>query len=439
MSALHHLILADALADDRGEIARPGAVLVRTGARISLLASGRPAEVLAHPLAGTSTRIDLTGVVVIPALVNAHSHLDLTAIGPKPYDRDGGFVGWLHMVRTARAALSDQDLVHSTRLGIELSCRAGVSAVGDIIGAARLETLRTLRDSPLRGVGFIEYFGLGSRQPTTIDAMGLHFQPGGDGAIDHPRMAIGLQPHAPYSAGIDLYRAAMRLQRAHGVPIATHLAESADELELLVDASGPLRRLLEGLGLWDEAVAAGFGKGRRAIAHLIGTLASGPVLAAHVNAASDPEIEALARTPVSIAYCPRAAEAFGHARVLGPHRYRDMLSAGINVCVGTDSIITLPQDQADRLSPLDDLRLLHARDGTDPGLLLGMATVRGARALGLNPREFELDPPNADEERPIAGLCAVQVGRLESGSNALREVMRSPHPSRAILPMESCA
>ena len=60
--------------------------------------------------------------------------------------------------------------------------------------------------------------------------------------------------------------------------------------------------------------------------------------------------------------------------------------------MGTDSIVCLPTDQCDRLSVLDEMGFLHQRDGTDPLTLLRMATVNGARALGVDENLVTLRP-----------------------------------------------
>jgi cytosine/adenosine deaminase-related metal-dependent hydrolase len=80
-----------------------------------------------------------------------------------------------------------------------------------------------------------------------------------------------------------------------------------------------------------------------------------------------------------------------------------MLAAGLTVAVGTDSIVNLPAG-TDRISPLDEIRFLHARDGTDPMTLLEMATVHAARALGIDDRAVRIAPESA----PL-GLVAVPV------------------------------
>ena len=115
---------------------------------------------------------------------------------------------------------------------------------------------------------------------------------------------------------------------------------------------------------------------------------------AHVNDASDFDIELLASTGTSVAYCPRASAYFRAADRFGPHRYQEMLRAGVNVAIGTDSIINLGDQPRTgtgaRLSVFDEIRVLHRNGDFDEAQLLRMATVNGARALGLDARGWSL-------------------------------------------------
>jgi aminodeoxyfutalosine deaminase len=438
MSKELRLFEAAAAVDAAGWEARPGAVLVeldraagRESPEIRLLASGTPEAVHRHPAAAAARNTHLHNAVLLPGLVNAHSHLDLTNLGPRPFDRARGFVGWIDMVRRARLEMGDA-VRSSCDEGIRRSLLGGVIGVGDIAGNARREPLDALRASPLIGVSFAEFFGLGARQAASAAAMEQLVGGPGAPALDAAGVRLGLQPHAPYSAGLDLYRAATRLQRQLGVPIATHLSETADEVRFTSEADGPLRGFLEGLGLWSDDVASAFGRGRSPATQLVGPLMSGTFLAAHVNAITDLEIEALAQTQTSVVFCPRAWEYFGHESTLGPHRWKDMLAAGINVALGTDSIINLPTAEADRITPWDDARLLFDRGERDAELLLRLITLNGAKALGLDPSMFMLSP--SESPRVIAGLAMVELAGLSSDQPALSAAFRSRVPPSLLLP-----
>lgn len=426
------LITARALADPGGQPSAdgeaPAAVLLADGPLPEVLAAGTAQTVDAHPAAAASVRLELPRSLLIPALVNAHTHLDLTDIGPRPYSPTGGFPTWARMIRDSRPSEPEQ-IRNSVREGIARSLAGGVMAVGDIAGNGRPEPLEALRESPLHGVSYLELFGLGTRQRAALDRVRRllteypeHFDRGSR------RVRFGLQPHAPYSCGRVVYAYAAELTRIFGIPIATHIAESIDERRFIAHAEGPWRAMLEQLGFWDDSVAADITQGLTPINHLARALVSAPFLLAHANDCSDADLDVLACTRASVVYCPRSAAYFGHDTSLGPHRYRDMHSRGINVALGTDSIVNIPDGEAGTLSTLDEMRFLYRRDRTDPAVLLRMATINGARALGLDTALFSLVPG------PIAGLCAIDLDDRSQGPTPLAAALESTSPARLLFP-----
>jgi len=150
-----------------------------------------------------------------------------------------------------------------------------------------------------------------------------------------------------------------------------------------------------------------------------------------VNDADDAAIGMLACTRTTVAYCPRASDYFGATRSFGPHRYREMISAGINVALGTDSLVNLPTAAAlaanGGMSILDEMRYLYRRDHTDPVTLLKMGTLNGAQALGLNPWLFRFEGNGAGGHY-IAGLVAVETVPSTDASPPARLVMESRSP-----------
>lgn len=409
------LYLADAIADDRGVLAAPGAILTRDANRppaVEILCSGPSAVVLKHPLAADAKTVELPDCLLTPAMVNAHSHLDLTSVGPRPFDPGADFAQWLGEIRRDRP-VAENAIRESVRRGVELSLRGGVVAVGDIAGAWSLIPCDELRRSRMRGVSFVECFGLGrateaiERVQQAVDSVNAT----SDG------VRLGLQPHAPFSAGLSLYEHAASVGAERGLPLATHLAESRAERDLVVRRSGPIRDFLESLGLWTDAAAADFGRAASPVSHLRSILHRAPWLVAHVNDCSDDDMEILRDAGAAAVYCPRASAYFRHEHDLGPHRYRDMLKAGVPVALGTDSIVCLPAHESDRLSVLDDMRFLYQRDGADPALLLRMATTNGAAALGLPPEEFRLSVG------ATAGLLAIPLG-VDHRDDPLRAALK---------------
>lgn len=416
------LITAAGVVDAAGISAAPGALLVEPGAEgVTVLASGSPAAVAAHPGAPGARAIALPQDVLFPALANVHTHLDLTHLGPVPFDPSRSFADWAQIVIRGRAR-DEAALRQSVRDGVTRSIRGGVVAVGDIAGVGRSEPIDELRASPLLGISYSERFGFGEAgTASAADAGALRDR---HRAADVPtRVRIGFSPHAPYSAGLALYEALALLVSDDGPPLCTHLAESPEEHEFVAHARGPMRDLAERLGVWSDAAAHDVGRGAHPVAHLAPLLARAPMLLAHVNDCPDAALETIAASGSSVAWCPRGHEYFGRESTLGPHRWKDMLRAGVNVAIATDSIINLPPHEADRISPLDDARHLWRRGERDWELLLRCITINGAKALGLQPSRFTLGPG------PVAGIAALRTGRLAPGESPGVALMAAPSVS----------
>lgn len=405
---------AMAAADGLGTWVAPASILVRLSgdAPPEILAVGRPGEIDAHEAAIAAARVRRPEAIVIPGLVNAHTHLDLTHIGPREHDPERGFMPWVGVIRAER--LEDEKAIAATvRRGIELSLAGGTVAVGDIAGAVRgrasLAAWLPMREGPLLGVSFIEFFAIGTGREPAL----RHLTKVVDAARELPDgcrgTRLGLQPHAPYSVAINSYHAVLEMGELLGLPIATHLAETVEERELIASGRGPMRTFLEEQGIWEASLEEVFGQGLHPVAHMAPVLRRGRIVAAHLNDATDEAVEHLAAAGTSVVYCPRASAYFGADRRFGPHRYREMLAAGVNVALGTDSIVNLPREAADPaqggMSVLDEMRVLFRRDGTDPVQLLRMGTVNGAAALGLDLNRFSLRPGSNP-----AGLVAVATG-----------------------------
>lgn len=363
------VLYAGAVRDAAGIDARPGAVLVKDG---RVIAAGEPGS-LPSDLIEQAEVIDRPNELLLPAMVNAHTHLELTDIGPKPYDPAGGFVRWVKMLRERMPVGRDGRGAAASR-GAHLAKQSGVLAVGDIMQDSS-DMASAARDAKLEGHCYVELFGLGH----PFDQAGLELIAKTDDA---------LQPHAPYSAGPAIYEAAARCGR----PIATHLAETQDEAAFVGSLQGSHLSYLQSIGRWDDSFAAHYGQGLSPVQwmrpHLEAAAVAGGWLVAHCNYVSDDDIATLADTNTSVAYCPIASEYFGHK----DHRYRDMLAAGINVCLGTDSIVGTNPDDPQPLGLLSAMRRLYQRDQADPETLLAMATTHGAKALRLDDKVATLQP-----------------------------------------------
>jgi cytosine/adenosine deaminase-related metal-dependent hydrolase len=180
-----------------------------------------------------------------------------------------------------------------------------------------------------------------------------------------------------------LLTAAVSLSATCHVPIAFHLAESRQELQLLRSGSGPFRDYFDELGTCDPDL---FGRGTRPLDYLHTLAAAERTLVIHGNYLDEEEIAFLAEQAerMSVVYCPRTHAYFGHdAYPLG-----QMLAAGVTVALGTDSRASAPD-----LSLLAEIRFVAERHPTlARNVVLQLGTINGARALGRDQEIGSLEP-----------------------------------------------
>lgn len=377
---------------------RSGGVLVRNGRIIAVDSAARLARARPH-----ARQIDLGRSILLPGLINAHTHLELTGI-QRPADRPTSFTDWISALGQSlnRTAPDFADrIATATRAGAAQSVAHGVTTVGDISQQVHL-TRPILRDGPLNVVSFGEALGLARIRH--------RFEEGLRRALDlsdeSESLRCGLSPHAPYTVdepGLRECVAAATLARR---PLCIHLAETRDETEFTQSHAGAFRKLWDRLGTWSDDVPLPRCTPIELVART-GLMSAGALLA-HTNYCTDPELDRLAQTPVSVVFCPRTHDYFSHP----PHRWQEMLARGINVCVGTDSVASTPD-----LDPLEDLRLLarHA-DAITADSLLELVTTRAARALHLSDRgaltpgaraDFAVYPSTSSD--PLGALLQEQI------------------------------
>lgn len=391
-----NVIRARWLATMAGRPIENGAVLVHEG---RVVAAGRW-----ETLAGYGRRAveDAGDCVLVPGLVNAHTHLELSDCtqGERPTD---GLEGWLTRMLT-RTRIEPAELERKSeaacRIGAEASLQFGVTTVGDISRQCHV-TRPALRGGPLRVVSFGEVMAMAQRRGLLEERLTR----AADTVCASQSLRIGISPHSPYSIEVQGYTCCLEVAKQHGMPLATHLAETPSEREFLEQHSGPLKALWDAWLSWDDQVPR-FAGGPIRMAKELGLL-DYPAVLAHVNYVDNAELALLAAGRASVVYCPRTHAYFGHP----PHRFREMLAAGINVALGTDSCASSPD-----LNLLDDLRLVHK---THPELGLQtvweMGTVNGARSLGMQEEVGQVAP----------GFWADLVAFPVRGSEPLREVLES--------------
>lgn len=306
--------------------------------------------------------------LLVPGLVNAHTHLELSWLAGRVPPSPEGFAGWVSALMRGRRL--HPGLVAervAARAAVAAMAAAGVVAACDVTN--RGDTAEYLVGAGISGIAQVELLGFDARTlPARLRVAALR-QP--TVARGGARVIVRPAAHAPYSTPPALIAAALRPHL--GAPGTIHLAEDPAELAFLRDGTGPFAALLDRLGLrwrwWTP-------EGRSPAEHLdaLGVLGPGALLV-HGVALSASDLALLAARRAPLCLCPRS-----NRHVVG--RLPDvpaMLAAGVRLCLGTDSLTSSPD-----LDPLGEIPVLAAAFPAVPiDVWLALATAGGADALGL--------------------------------------------------------
>jgi cytosine/adenosine deaminase-related metal-dependent hydrolase len=309
---------ADPWAD--GAVALDGDRVVEVGTRAGVEARHGPGE-----------RLD---AVILPALVNAHLHLELSHLaGAVP-----GGVGLVPWIEALVAARSRGGAVEEGMAGGAAALRlAGVAAVGEVTNG--LGSARHLAREGIAGTLFHEIYGFTESRASEAlrAAAGVRERLGEPG----PGLRVAPSPHAVYSTHPATVAALLRAG-----PASIHLAEVQDERRFVAEASGPFAELVLRLGLPPGALRPFARSPVDAVAAHLGAA----TLVVHAVDVDDEDLAALRRSGATVVLCPRSNR---HVSGTLPDLPR-LMAAGIPLAVGTDSLASSPS-----LSPLDELAVLH--------------------------------------------------------------------------------
>ena len=346
-----------------------GAVSVQDG---RIVAVGRRKDVVkAHP--GAEVR-DLGDAVIIPGLVNAHTHVELSYMNGEP-PAGGTFMTWLKDLVARRSSVDEASAAEAAARALETMVGRGTVAVGDVANGTWAAPL--LARSGLFGLAFHEVFGFRAADAESIlGAAAERLE-----AIDaHPevraardRLTTILTPHAAHTTSHSLLKALGGRAVASGEMLSIHVAESEEETQFLRDGSGAFKDFLIERGLWEPAWKA---PGLTPVAYLdrLGVLTS-RTLAVHCVHIDHQDLSRLQARGVTVVTCPRSNQRLG----VGKAPVTKLLASGIPVALGTDSLASAPD--VDVFTEVAHLRQEHP--GLSPAAALRIATLNGARALGL--------------------------------------------------------
>jgi cytosine/adenosine deaminase-related metal-dependent hydrolase len=323
---------------------------------------------------------------ILPGLVNAHSHLELTVMRGFLEREEPDFFAWLRKLTTSRMAMTAEDLLVSALCGAGEALRAGVTCVGDSSSAAA-QSMKALRQTGLRGVVYQESFGPDPRAATE-NVGRLREQIGEMRAHENELVQAGVSPHAAYTVSGRQLELISRLAVDEGLPVMMHVAESQAEKLFMSKGVGAFAAGLRKRGI--EWKAPGISTVQYLARH--GVLETKPLLA-HCVTVDDTDIELIKQRSAGIAHCPKSNAKLGHGRA----PLARFVAQGISVGLGSDSMAsnnTCDMLEEARFAALL-ARLPAAGDvsvgNSEPNFApvsaeeaLFAATLGGARALGLD-------------------------------------------------------
>lgn len=351
-----------------------GAPAIEDGAL--LIVGGRIAAVGRYSTLQDSAAevIDYGDSVILPPLVNAHCHLELTDF-PRWTTKCGeaiepeSFVGWIRRLIRVRRFIGADPVPASVATGIRQLLAAGTGAVGDILTSPG--ALAPLLASPLYGRIFFETIGLDEERFIPALAAAL----ASARSLTYP-LSGGLSPHSTYTVS------ARHLGKAisAGLPLAIHCAESPEESLFLRAGRGPIAEELYTAAGWPLPEYA---PGLSPVAWLAarGALRAQTLLIHGVQVdAADAAV--IAASGATVVLCPRSNARLG----VGTAPVGLYKKAGVSLALGTDS-----RASNDSLSLWEEIAFAHGvYPELSPGELLAIATCGGARALGLAAEMGEL-------------------------------------------------
>jgi len=343
-----------------------------------------------------ASAVDFGQAVVMPGFVNAHSHLEYTSF--RGMFDDEQFGDWIISLIDVKASLTPDEYLWSARLGALEALASGVTTVADTTYTG--ETLTAVAEAGLRGVAYLEVFGIDDKRldETMADLVERLARAQ---TLASPRLEIGVAPHAPYTVSSRLFQTLAAFARQRRMKVASHVAESKEEVTYIRSGSGKFAHdYREKMG-WERMLIQPYGVSPIKYLQQWGVFDEN-FLAVHCVHASIDDIRILKAKRTAVVHCPKSNAKTG----CGIAPLPDLLRQGVRVGFGTDS--PAASNIMDMFDEMRTALFLHRGVERDVSVLnaaqcIRIATLGGAEALGLDDRVGSLDPGKQ------ADLIAVDV------------------------------
>ena len=360
--------------------------------------------------AGLSGILDFGDAILMPGLVNVHTHLDYTLM--RGLLEDIPFFPWIRELTARKAALTPEDWIASATWGAAEAVAGGVTTIGDctdsgaaLIGAKRLG---------LSGIIFQEVFGIDLRQTVEEILQELRgklaaYQVHLPGTL----LTTGISPHAPYTVRSELMQALGEYAHTTRLPLCIHASESTAETTLFQSGTGPIAEMFQRREIkW-------LPPGKSVVAYLAEQGVLSPrTLLVHGVQVSAADRHVMRRTGAAWAHCPKSNAKLGNGVApleilldLPTPNLPEATDLGVRVGLGSDSVAgnnTMDLFEEMRFAVLVQRAAHRKIEGLTAKAAVEMATLGGAEALGMATEIGSLEPGKR------ADLCVVGLDDLHN-------------------------
>lgn len=382
-----YLITAPWVMPYPGKIIANGTVFIEKN-RIVLVA---PANEIPARNTHSSIRIYQKDCLLMPGLVNAHCHLELTELAnlcPVPGTVD--FIDWLISVIAVKKATSTETFRTGLATGQQLLLESGTTCVGDLRSPEIFQSPGT-SPSILRAIHFLEIIGQDPQKQ--LQLLGLLTTKESIAPEKKPLVQSGIAPHTPYTVSLPLLKQLIVAAEKRKIPVTIHMGESVAETIFFRDGKGPIAEKLYPCVGWQMFLPPAYG--RNSIDVLLEEKVIHNLSAVHLGTARQEQLRQFPQLSIKPIICPRSNQTLGNPLPDLP----TILNVGLSPALGTDSLTSV-----NSLSLWDEMRFITKAFPNIPAIsILTMATINGAAALGLENSTGRL------ETGYEADMIAVQV------------------------------
>lgn len=322
----------------------------------------------------SSSDVDLGDAILLPGLVNVHSHLELTMM--RGFLENLDFAHWIMRLNAVKRAVLDRDcMLDAARFGLVEGISHGITTYGDTCDSG--VAFDAMLEAGVRGIMYQEVFGPDPAQ-CAASLQDLRAKIDALRPRQTPLVRVGVSPHAPYTVSDALYAAVAHFAASDSLPMAVHIAESEVERELVEEGAGVFAEGLRKRGV----VVKQRGRSSMDLLQRTGVLATRPLLI-HCVRLDARDVELVARSAAPVAHCPVSNAKLGH----GTSPLLELLAACVTVGLGSDSVAS--NNRMDilaesRAAILAQRARVTRHDALCAHDALVLATLGGARALNLD-------------------------------------------------------